>query len=145
MSTVGHLVRSNGRSIVTVQEGESVFEALTLMAQHDIGALIVTFGGKVRGLFTERDYARKVILLGRSSYDSTVGELMSPATVVKAECTVEEAMSLMAMPDRRVRYLVVSEGEAPLGIVSIGDLVKARLADQQEIIANLENYIVGPN
>lgn len=143
MSTVGNLVRTNGRSILTVQEGESVFEALTLMARHDVGAVGVTFGGVLRGIFTERDYARKVILLGRSSRDCTVAELMSPAVFVKADCPIEEAMALMTSSGKRVRYLVVSEGEAPLGIVSIGDLVKSRMADQQATIANLESYILG--
>lgn len=143
MSTVGNLVRTNGRSILTVQEGESVFEALTLMARHDVGAVGVTFGGELRGIFTERDYARKVILLGRSSRDCTVAELMSPAVFVKSDCPIEEAMALMTSSGKRVRYLVVSEGEAPLGIVSIGDLVKSRMADQQATIANLENYILG--
>lgn len=145
MTTVGQLVRASGRNILTIQEGETAFEALSLMAQHDVGALVVTFGGRLRGLFTERDYARKVILHGRTSRESTVGELMSAATVVKADCSIEEAMSIMAMPGRRIRYLVVVESEAPLGIVSIGDIVKARLADQQSIITNLEQYIAGTN
>ena len=144
MSTVGHLVRTNGKTILTVQEGETVYEALTMMAQHDVGCLVVTFGGKLRGIFTERDYARKVILLGRSSRDCTVGELMGKPVVVGAECTVEEAQALMASPDKRVRYLVVCEGEAILGIVSIGDLMKVRMADQQKLIESLENYIAGP-
>lgn len=144
MSTVGHLVRASGRTILTAQEGETVFEALSTMAQHDVGCLIVTFGGRLRGIFTERDYARKVILLGRSSRDCTVGELMEKPTVVSADCTVEEAQALMASPEKRIRYLVVLEGEALLGVVSIGDLMKYRMADQQTRIESLENYIAGP-
>lgn len=144
MSTVGHIVRTSGRTILTVQEGETVYEALTTMAQHDVGCLVVTFGGRLRGIFTERDYARKVILLGRSSRDCTVGELMDKPTVVSADCTIDEAEALMASPDKRVRYLVVLEGEALLGVVSIGDLMKHRMAEQLTRIESLENYIAGP-
>lgn len=144
MSTVGHIVRTTGKTILTVQEGETVFDALATMAQHDVGCLIVTFGGKLRGIFTERVYARKVILLGRSSRDCTIGELMEKPTTVSADCTIDEAEALMTSPDKRVRYLVVLEGEALLGVVSIGDLMKHRMADQQTRIESLENYITGP-
>lgn len=144
MSTVGQIVRKNANGVLATNPKESVFAALEIMAKHDIGALVVMDGGALAGLFTERDYARKVILKGRSSRECAVGELMGEAVQVKPGCQVAEALALMAGRGRRTRYLVVGEGATIEGVVSIGDLVKAQMSDQQATIEALEHYITGP-
>lgn len=144
MSTVGQLVRAGGKGILSTTTGASVFAALETMAHYDVGALVVLDDGKVVGLFTERDYARKVILRGRSSRDCTVGELMGEAVLVGPERTIQEALAMMASRGRRVRYLVVADGDHPIGLVSIGDVVKSQMEDQQHLIETLEHYIASP-
>lgn len=144
MSTVGQLVRAGGKGILSTTPGASVFAALETMAHYDVGALVVLDDGKVVGLFTERDYARKVILRGRSSRDCTVGELMGEAVMVSPEHTIQEALAMMASRGRRVRYLVVADGDHPIGLVSIGDVVKSQMEDQQHLIETLEHYIASP-
>ena len=117
-------------------------DALKLMAEKEVGALIVTEGGKLVGIFSERDYARKVILMGRASRDTRVEEIMARRVVcIQPHQSVEECMALMT--DKRIRHLpVLSEGEI-IGIVSVGDLVKAIIADQQFVIDQLVSYING--
>ena len=144
MSTVGQIVRKNANGLLTTHPKESVFAALEIMAKHDIGALVVMDGGMLAGLFTERDYARKVILKGRSSRECSVGELMGDAVRVGPDCLVADALALMASRDRRTRYLVVGDGSALEGVVSIGDLVKAQMSQQQATIEALEHYITSP-
>jgi CBS domain-containing protein len=111
-----------------------------MMAEHHVGALLVLQGAELCGIVSERDYARKVILLGRSSADTPVRDIMStPVLTVQPEATVEKCMQLMT--EHRVRHLPVVEGRRVVGMVSIGDLVKAVIADQQQQIEQLESYI----
>jgi CBS domain-containing protein len=117
-----------------------VLEAIRLMAERHVGALLVMEGETLSGIISERDYARKVILLGRSSADTPVRDIMTaPVTTVQPETPVEECMQIMT--ERRVRHLPVMEGGRVVGMVSIGDLVKAVIAEQQQQIEQLESYI----
>jgi IMP dehydrogenase len=117
-----------------------VFSALKLMAEKDVGALLVVSGGKLAGIMSERDYARKVILLGKSSHDMMVREIMTEKVVtIQSEQTVEDCMGLMTA--RRVRHLPVVDGDKLLGLLSIGDLVKEVIAEQEQTIRQLESYI----
>jgi CBS domain-containing protein len=122
---------------------DTVFHALNLMAQHDIGALLVLDGEKLVGIFSERDYARKIILHGKSSKETLVREIMSDRVAyVTPTTTLDECMALMT--ERHFRHLpVLSEADEVLGIISIGDLVKETISDQQMIISELERYITG--
>jgi CBS domain-containing protein len=140
MTTVRHLIDRKGRQIFSVEPGSPVLEAIRLMAEHHIGALLVMTGSELRGIVSERDYARKVILHGKSSADTPVSEIMSsPVVTVSPLQTVQDCMQLMT--DRRVRHLPVVEGTRVVGMVSIGDLVKAVIEDQQQTIEQLESYI----
>jgi CBS domain-containing protein len=117
-----------------------VFDALKLMAEKNCGALLVMNGGKLRGILSERDYARKVILLGKSSHELSVSEIMSDKVVcVRPSQTVDECMALMS--SKRIRHLPVLEGGEVIGVLSVGDLVKAFIEMQQETIQQLESYI----
>jgi CBS domain-containing protein len=119
-----------------------VFEALEEMAKRDVGALIVLEDGKVAGIFSERDYARKIILVGKSSRETPVSEIMTARVVyARPEQTLEECLALMT--DKRIRHLpIMADGEL-IGVVSIGDLVKAIIAEQRFTIRQLENYVSG--
>jgi CBS domain-containing protein len=140
MTTVRHLIDRKGRQIFSIEPESPVLEAIRLMAEHHIGALLVMKGNELRGIVSERDYARKVILHGKSSADTPVSEIMSsPVVTVSATQTVQDCMQLMT--DRRVRHLPVVEGGRVMGMVSIGDLVKAVIEDQQQTIEQLESYI----
>ncbi len=143
MVTVGQIAEMNSNGLLSTHPTESVFVALGIMAKHEIGALAVLDGGGLVGLFTERDYARKVILKGRTSRDCTVGELMSPAVQIKPDASATDALALMAGAGSRIRYLVVGTGNSVVGMVSIGDLVKAQMSAQQDTIQALEHYITG--
>lgn len=129
------------RSMVTVGPDDTVFTALTLLAQFDIGALLVLEGGRLVGIFSERDYARKIILKGKASKDTLVREIMSErVSCVTLSQTVEECMALMT--DKRVRHLpVLGADNEVLGILSIGDLVKETISEQQFTIEQLVFYI----
>jgi CBS domain-containing protein len=117
-----------------------VLDAIRLMAEHHVGALVVMKGAVLEGIVSERDYARKVILRGRSSADTPVRDIMSsPVLTVTLDTTVQQCMQLMT--DRRVRHLPVLEGARVVGMVSIGDLVKAVIAEQKAQIEQLESYI----
>ncbi len=142
MVTMGQIIRGHKRGLLGVQIGDSVYTTLERMALHDVGALVVFKGESVAGLFTERDYARKVILQDRSSRGTPVGELMGQAMLVELDVSLQDAMAMMASGPR-VRYLVVVDGMRPVGIVSIGDLVKAQMAEQDVAIHALEQYISG--
>jgi len=123
-----------------VEPDAPVLEAIRAMAAHHVGALLVMQGEALRGIVSERDYARKVILLGRSSADTPVRDIMTAELItVSPDTTVQTCMQLVT--ERRVRHLPVLEGARVLGIVSIGDLVKAVIAEQQQQIEQLENYI----
>ncbi|NWJ40871.1 MAG: CBS domain-containing protein [Geothrix sp.] len=128
-------------STVTVGPDDTVFSALTLLAQFDIGALLVLEQGKLVGIFSERDYARKIILKGKASKDTLVREIMSEkVSCVTLKQSVEECMALMT--DKRVRHLpVIGPNEEVLGILSIGDLVKEVISDQKFTIEQLVSYI----
>lgn len=141
-TTVRQLLRSKGGPLRTTFPGATVFEALEAMARHDVGALVVTEDERLVGIFSERDYARKVILRGKASRDVPVRDVMTTEVVTVApERTVADCMALMT--ERRIRHLPVLEGEALLGIVSIGDVVKAVMEEQRFLIEQLENYIRG--
>jgi CBS domain-containing protein len=137
---VRQLLDRKGRAIFSVEPQAPVLEAIRAMAEHHVGALLVMQGQTLSGIVSERDYARKVILLGRSSADTPVRDIMSsPVITVSPDTTVQTCMQLMT--DKRVRHLPVTDGGRVIGMVSIGDLVKAVIAEQQQQIEQLENYI----
>ena len=140
MTLVRQLLEGKGRAMFSVEPEAPVLEAIRAMAAHHVGALLVMQGTKLAGIVSERDYARKVILLGRSSADTPVRDIMSsPVLTVSPEDTVQTCMKVMT--ERRVRHLPVIEGGKVIGMVSIGDLVKAVIAEQQQQIEQLESYI----
>jgi CBS domain-containing protein len=142
MRQVRHLLETKGDAVFTIAPEAPVFDAIRNMAEHRIGALLVMRGDALAGIITERDYARKVILKGRSSRDTAVSEIMSPSPItVKPSSTVDECMRLCT--DARVRHLPVVEGNRVVGVVSIGDLVKAVIDDQAREIDHLQRYIAG--
>lgn len=127
--------------IVSIAPHESVFSALERMAEHDIGALVVLDGPVLAGMLSERDYARKVILLGKSSREMRVSEIMTHKVVcVGPDQTVDQCMAVMT--EKRCRHLPVLEGKRVIGVLSIGDLVKETISEQQFQIAQLESYIM---
>ncbi len=140
MTTVHHLLERKGRAIFRIGPDDPVLEAIRSMAEHHIGALLVMRGQELVGIVSERDYARKVILMGRSSSDTPVSQIMTtPVTTVGPDTAVDECMRLMT--ERRIRHLPVIERGRVAGLVSIGDLVKAVIEDQQHAIEQLESYI----
>jgi CBS domain-containing protein len=140
MKTVRQLLQSKGSAVYSVTPEASVFDALKLMADKNIGALLIVSGGKLAGIMSERDYARKVILHGKSSHDMLVREIMSEKVVtVQPEQTVEDCMALMT--GKRIRHLPVVNGDKIIGLLSIGDLVKEVIAEQEQTIKQLESYI----
>ncbi|MDA7968691.1 MAG: CBS domain-containing protein [Gammaproteobacteria bacterium] len=142
MSTISSIMKGAGGEVWSVRSDQSVLDALRLMAEKGIGAVPVIDGGKLSGIFSERDYARKVILQDRSSRDTPVREIMSrEVTTTTPASSVAECMALMT--EKHFRHLPVMEGEKVVGIISIGDLVKAVIAEQQYTISQLENYIAG--
>lgn len=142
MKTIKQLLESKGASVFTIGPEDSVFEALQLMAQKDVGALMVVSDGKIVGLLSERDYARKVILKGVTSRDSKVRDIMSSRVVyLRPNQTVEECLALMT--EKRCRHMPVLDGDTLLGVVSIGDAVKAIISEKEFMIEQLENYILG--
>lgn len=142
MKLVQHLLETKGGKIFTIEENASVLDAIKLMADHSIGSLLVMRGQELRGIVTERDYARKVLIQGRSSETTPVGDIMSTElTTATPEQTVNECMALMT--DKRIRHLPVFADNKLIGLISIGDLVQAIISDQKEAIEQLENYISG--
>ena len=143
MKTAADLLKSKAhQSVYTTTPAASVFDAVKLMADKDIGALLVMEGDKVAGIITERDYARKVALMSRSSRETPVREIMTSAVMyVRPSQTSEECMVLMT--ESRVRHLPVMDGNQLLGLISIGDLVKDIISEQKFIIQQLEHYISG--
>ena len=140
MSTVKQLLDRKGRSVFAVDPEDPVLEAIRLMAEHHVGALLVMKGDALQGIISERDYARKVILHGRSSAETPVWQIMSsPVLTVSPSQTLQDCMRLMT--EKRVRHLpVVADGRVE-GMISIGDLVKAVMEEQQQTIEQLESYI----
>jgi CBS domain-containing protein len=142
MYTVKDILEEKGYEVYTVEPETTVYEALKKMAGQNIGALLVIKNEKVVGVFSERDYARKIILRGKSSKESLVGELLSERIFyVKPSTTTTECMQLMT--DHRVRHLPVIDNEKLIGIVSIGDIVNKVIQDQHHTIKQLEDYILG--
>lgn len=142
MVTVNQCLQNKGRAIWSIGPNLSVYDALQMMAEKDIGALLVVEDDRLAGIFSERDYARKVILQGKSSKETSVREIMTSRVVcVRPEQTIEDCMALMT--DKRVRHLPVLENDRLVGMISIGDVVKTIIAEQQFVIEQLENYITG--
>jgi len=142
MMTVNQLLKSKGSAVWSVTPETSVFEALRVMAERNVGALVVLERGELRGIFSERDYARKVILHGKSSKDMPVCEIMTEKVdCVSPSNSVRECMARMT--DKHIRHLPVVDGGPVVGLISIGDVVKAIISDQEFMIEQLESYIAG--
>lgn len=142
MKTVQQVLEAKKLGTLSVAPQTSVYEALQLMADKDIGSLVVLEGEKLVGIFSERDYARKVILFGKSSRETQVREIMTEKVLcVSLHSTMKDCMAMMT--DKRVRHLPVLEGQKVVGVISIGDAVKELIEDQQQTIAQLEQYIAG--
>ncbi len=140
MTIVAQVLQAKGYDIWSVTPDTSVYDAIKMMADKEVGALLVLEDEKLVGIISERDYARKVILKGKSSKDTPVREIMtSKVYYVRPEQTIEECMALMTA--RRIRHLPVLDGDRLIGILSIGDVVKAVIADQEFLIQQLEHYI----
>jgi len=143
MKLVQHLLDSKGRDIVSVTADVSVLEAIKLMAEKTVGSLLVMQGDELQGIMTERDYARKVIIKGRSSETTEVGEIMTTDICsATSQETVNGCMALMTK--RKIRHLPVIDDGVVVGMLSIGDLVQAIISDQKEEIQQLGQYISGP-
>jgi CBS domain-containing protein len=139
---VDSLLHNKSGEIWSLDPSASVYDAIRLMAEKSVGALLVMRGGKLAGIVSERDYARKIVLQGRNSHDTPVSEIMTSNVItVTPSHSVEECMHIVT--DRRIRHLPVVEGERVIGIVSIGDLVNWVLTEQQETIRHLEAWISG--
>lgn len=139
--TIGTLLGTKSAKLWAVAPGTSVFEALSVMADHDIGAVLVMEDNRLRGVLSERDYARKVILSGKSSRETVVEEIMSEPGVVSRSTTVDECMREMTAT--RVRHMPVVENGHVLGVVSIGDLVNWVISAQEREISDLHAYVAG--
>ncbi|MGH8550405.1 MAG: CBS domain-containing protein [Methylococcales bacterium] len=142
MNTVKQVLKVKGNSVFSVAPETPVYEAMTVMAEHEVGALLVLRNERPVGIFSERDYARKVILKGKSSKEITVGELMvKDVFYVSPEDSLEECMVIMT--EKRIRHLPVLEENQLIGLISIGDVVKQIISDQEFKIRELEKYIQG--
>jgi CBS domain-containing protein len=143
MKSVAHILKAKAdQTTYTIAPTASVFEAVKLMAERDIGALVVMEGEKVVGIITERDYARKIVLMARSSKDTLVRDIMTASAMyVSPVQRSGECMALMT--ERRVRHLLVIDNGKLLGLVSIGDLVRDTITEQKLVIQQLEHYITG--
>ncbi len=140
MKTVQQMLDGKRSQLSSIAPDASVFEALTLMSKLDIGALVVLDGERLAGIFSERDYARKIILFGKTSRDTLVKEVMTDKVLcVRPAQTVEECMGLMT--EKRVRHLPVLNEKKVIGVISIGDVVKEMIQEQKLIIEQLESYI----
>lgn len=140
--TIGEILNYKGRSVWTVTPGNTVFEAIQMMAEKNVGALLVMENGKLVGIISERDYTRKVAIKGKSSKETAVREILSGHVVsVAPSQTVEDCMRLMT--EHRIRHLPVMNGDEVLGVVSIGDLVNWIISAQSSTIAQLQTYIAG--
>ncbi|MDP2886340.1 MAG: CBS domain-containing protein [Ignavibacteria bacterium] len=142
MTTVRNILQSKGPEIWSVEPETPVMAALKIMDEKNIGALVVARGGSVLGILSERDYARKLVLKGRSSSDSTVQDLMTSSVItVTPEQSMDQCMDLMT--SKRIRHLPVVENDKLVGLISIGDVVKAVISEKEFLVKQLENYITG--
>jgi CBS domain-containing protein len=142
MKTMGLFLAEGQRLVYSIRPDATVREALELMAQKNIGALLVMDGPALAGIFSERDYARKVVLQGRSSNDALVQDIMTAQVItVQAGQNIDECMQIMT--DKHVRHLPILEGERVIGLISIGDVVREMMAHQKTIIEQLHSYIAG--
>ena len=143
MKLVQDILRAkNASKVWAVKPDDSVYSALTLMAEKDVGAVVVMDGERITGILSERDYARKVVLRGLVSRNTAVRDIMTPdVLVVGLRRTVDECMALMT--DKRIRHLPVVDGDRLVGMVSIGDVVKAQIAEREFVIEQLTQYITG--
>jgi CBS domain-containing protein len=140
MTTVKQILDTKGYTVWSIHPQESVFAAIEQMAEKEVGALVVLEGEALVGIISERDYARKVILKGRSSHETAVQDIMTPHVIcTRLDQSIEECMTIVT--ERRIRHLPVLNSGQVVGIISIGDLVKAIIAEQQFIIEQLEHYI----
>ena len=142
MEKIRNILQSKKQSIISVNPKNTVYEALEIMVQKNVGSILVMDEDKFAGIFTERDYARKLILQGKSSKETLIGEIMTlnPVTITP-NFSIEDCMHLMT--DKFIRHLPVIENNKLIGIISIGDLVKSIIEEQKFIIDNLEHYISG--
>ncbi len=142
MITVRHLLSRKGPGLFSIAPEDPVLKAIRSMAEHRVGALLVMRGEELAGIVSERDYARKVVLLGRSSAETPVWQIMSsPVVTVSPDTSVQQCMTLVT--EKRIRHLPVIEKDRVVGVISIGDLVKSVIEEQQRTIEHLESYIHG--
>lgn len=142
MKLVQHLLDAKGREVISIEPDASVLDAIKLMAEKGIGCLVVMADGKLRGVISERDYARKVIIKGRASDSTPVADIMTKKVVTTSlDATVDSCMKTMT--DVKCRHLPVVENNSVIAMISIGDIVQAIIADQKEEIHQLEQYIAG--
>ena len=142
MTTIAQLLNTKGNQIWSVEPKATIFEALEIMSEKEIGALLVMEDGKLTGIFSERDYARKVILKGKSSKETPVGELMTKKVFyMDPQKTINDCMAMMTA--KRIRHVPVIEDNQVVGIVTIGDVVNQIISEQEVTINHLENYITG--
>ena len=142
MTTIAQLLNTKGNQIWSVKPEATIFEALEIMSEKEIGALLVMEGEKLMGIFSERDYARNVILKGKSSKNTLVGELMTKKVFfIDSEKTINDCMAIMTI--KHVRHLPIIENDKVIGMVTIGDVVNQIISEQEFTIQHLENYITG--
>jgi CBS domain-containing protein len=142
MGRISEILRGKGADVLKIEASATVFDAIKKIVDKNVGSILVTEGDEVVGIMTERDYLRKIAVLGRTSHETLVGEIMtSPLVYVTPETTIEESMAIMT--DRRIRHLPVVEEEDVVGIISIGDLVKFQSREQSFQIQYLTDYISG--
>ena len=142
MRNVSQIMERKGSQVVSVTRASPVLEAIRVMAEHHIGAVLVMEGDQLLGIASERDYARKVILQGRSSHDTPVAVIMtSPVVCVTPQDSLAECMTIMT--EKHIRHLPVIDGEQVVGVISIGDLVKETIEEQKQEISLLQQYIAG--
>ena len=140
--TVGQLLNAKGTDVWTIGPDATVYEALSMLAGKNVGALVVTEGGKVCGIISERDYARKIVLEGRDSRESSVADIMTAdVKTITRDRTVSECMTTIT--EQHIRHLPVVEDGELVGLISVGDIVKAVIAEQAFLIQQLEQYITG--
>jgi CBS domain-containing protein len=140
MITIRHLLQEKGYDVWSVEPEATVLEALQLLAEKDIGALLVMEDGELKGIFSERDYARKIVLHGKASKDTKVRDIMTSEVIrLGPDQTIEACMAVMT--EKRIRHLPIIEDQKVIGVVSIGDVVKSVIAEQEYLIDQLESYI----